>query len=157
MKRKVAWLLALAVPLIGIALVWRSGQQRRVETDIYEAALRAMFPRKIAPAGPVFISLEGSDPSLLLLARLNRLNNGVTPFLPASHSVEVEPHEPRMGRVFRERESGREGWLLQLSRIDWPAPNTASVSINGGDTGGTYTLQHRNGNWEVKARETWSS
>ncbi len=152
MKRKNLWL--LAPPLVGLVLVWCTGQQRRTESDIYEATLRGMFPRKIAPAGPVFISIAGSDPSLPLLTQFNQLNDGVTLFLPASRSIKANSG---MYQVFRDRVTGREGWPIDLSRIYWHGPDNTSVSIDGDDTGGTYTLQRRNGNWEVKTREMWNS
>jgi hypothetical protein len=128
-----------------------TGADRITEEErIHEAVLRYMIPTVRIP---VYISIEGKDPTDEFMARLADLNPVVK---------RVSEAEPLL-RGWVDRSTGEHGVMLSVSSIKWSFGDR--VEVDGGfycghlcGSGGVYEVMKSRGHWKVESyRKRWDS
>jgi len=134
-------LLAWAVPLVGLALLWRVGQTKqkeRDESDIYEAALRFNLGWSgLNKTSKVFVSLNGRDPCA---AFLRRFRDTAFKILPASTYTAKSGPNTKLPPIF---------FFSEVVRADGNKVRVKVKSPIFSRYENTYVLKRQDGRWTV--------
>lgn len=123
MKRKPGLkLLALVAPLLGLFLVWHTGQRARDEADVCEAAARDHIS-EAGQAPEIFISINGKDP---LTTFLDRFNGAVPPILAASART---PSRIPLNQIAAATIRARRATIMDIQSVRWEANGEVTVKI----------------------------
>lgn len=123
------------------------------EGNIYEAVFQYMIKANNL-RGPVYLSLDGKDPSNEFMARFTNLNSGV------KRLSEAEQY-PLRGYV--DRSTGERGVMLSVLSVKWSFWDRVQVAGglhygSLGGSGGIYEVVKSRGHWKVESyRKQWVS
>lgn len=118
------------------------------EGDIREAVFRYRI-NSCAPREPIFLSIDGKDPSERFMARFRNENRHFKGISKAYLKTDLFPG------WLRDRKTDEKGVSLEVGAIEWVSPTI--VEVHGGkycgglcaDTG-IFRVVKKNGNWIVE-------
>jgi hypothetical protein len=122
---------------------------RTQEDKIHEAVLRHLV-QSHSLKGPIFLRIDGRDPSGKLIAGLS----GMNPAVRRASESELAPDTC----TCTERSTGECGTFLSLSSVRWSSPFRVELDGSlqlGGDPGffGTYAVVRNSSGWAVQSSD----